>query len=87
MIVDWDWNPVPSIPALECFVSLPAQQSQSPELSASLSLDFVQLKGRKGYWAPPLRDPSGPGGGRGGGCSCSTASSEFLQIINWPRCC
>lgn len=22
---------------------------------------------------------------RGGGCSCSTASSEFLQIINWPR--
>lgn len=28
--------------------------------------------------------PRGPGVGRGGSCSCS-ASSKFLQIINWPR--
>lgn len=66
MIMDWDWHLVPSVPASECFVSLPAQQPQSPELSASLSLYFVQLKGRRGYWAPPLRDPSGPGGGERG---------------------
>lgn len=38
------------------------QQPQSPELSAFLSPYFVQLKGRRGYWAPPLRDPSGPEG-------------------------
>ena len=33
----------------------------------------------------PSRIPEGLEVVRGGSCSCSTASSEFLQIINWPR--
>ena len=33
----------------------------------------------------PSRIPEGLEVVRGGSCSCSAASSEFLQIINWPR--
>lgn len=55
-------EPVSSIPGPKSFV----QQSQSSELPASLSLHFARRESRRGYWAPPLRDPSGAGGGERG---------------------
>lgn len=76
-------EPVSSIPGPKCFV----QQSQSSELPASLSLHFARGKA-EGVTGPlPSGIPQGLGVVRGGSCSCSIASSEFLQLINWPRCC
>lgn len=62
--------------------------SHSPLNSLPPSLFTLPGGKAEGVTGPLLSGiPQGLGVVRGGSCSCSIASSEFLQLINWPRCC